>query len=105
MESSRDVEDYLQSMLDLSNPEHRKFVELLLKKLGHSFDSSSPVGKKSMASNQKSSGKTQQQDVNGRQEQMPSKKKTKQVNLFSKEGQMRESVTLPGQHRYSLLSQ
>jgi len=106
MENSRDIEDFCNQLLDLSNPEHRKFVELLLGKLGHSFDHAVVPDKS------KDTGKIRkeklikfvnQPDSIGenvqQQQQQSSKKKVKQVSLFSKEGQARESVTLPGQHR------
>ena len=101
---SRDIEDYLQSMLDLSNPEHRRFVEMLLGRLGHSHAAD---GNKN-----KDSGATKKQNLiqlvqpaadstgNKAPQQQSSKKKVKQINLFSKEGQARENITLPGQHRY-----
>lgn len=92
MESSRDVEDYLQSMLDLSNPEHRRFVEALLNRLGHAYSSKS-IPQKSSNAKLKSSAPSTGNKPSAR-------KKVKQVNLFSKEGQARESITLPGQHRY-----
>jgi len=88
MDSSRDVEDYLQSMLDLSNPEHRQFVEILLNQLGHSHDI-----------------KTQQQtnsspQINKQSVKNPSsKKRVKQVSLFSAEGLAKENIILPGQHK------
>lgn len=89
MESSRDVEDYLQSMLDLSNPEHRQFVEMLLNQLGHTHETGAsqtnyipPANKHSVKN--LSSG---------------SKKRVKQVNLFSSEGRAKENVILPGQHK------
>ncbi len=93
MESSRDVEDYLQSMLDLSNPEHRRFVEVLLNRLGHSIEKKSPT------TIQTGSKKGQQakEDISNKQQ---SKKRVKQINLFSKEGQAKETITLPGQHKY-----
>lgn len=89
MDSSRDVEDYLQSMLDLSNPEHRQFVEILLNQLGHSHDI-----------------KTQQQtnsspQINKQSVKNPSsKKRVKQVSLFSAEGLAKENIILPGQHKW-----
>jgi len=91
MDSSRDVEDYLQSMLDLSNPEHRQFVEILLNQLGHSYDTSINKNGNIPPIKQQANGKTQQKSL--------SKKKTKQINLFSAEGKAKENITLPGQHR------
>ncbi|KAI9556441.1 hypothetical protein GHT06_016229 [Daphnia sinensis] len=95
MENSRDVEDYLQSMLDLSKPEHRKFVEVLLNRLGHSIEKSSGKGqsKTGLAGQQ---GTKPQREVSNTQQP---KKKVKQINLFSKEGQAKEIMTLPGQHK------
>lgn len=100
MENSRDIEDFLQSMLDLSNQEHRKFVEMLLGKLGHAV----------VSGNSKDGGKIRKENLiqfvkqpdsigDTMQKQQSSKKKVKQISLFSKEGQARESVTLPGQHK------
>ncbi len=98
MENSRDVEDYLQSMLDLSNHEHRCFVETLLNRLGHSVKKVSPTSKgQSQIEFKDQKGKIQQDVSNNKQQ---SKKKVKQINLFSQEGQARESITLPGQHKY-----
>ena len=96
MENSRDVEDYLQSMLDLSNQEHRKFVETLLNRLGHSFDKS-PAGKVQSRTELKGKESKTQQDEGNKQQ---GKKRVKQINLFSKEGQAKDSILLPGQHRY-----
>ena len=99
MENSRDVEDYLQSMLDVSNPEHRRFVEGLLSRLGHSAPEGTAVSKgKKDANLQKSQSIKSQADMPTNQQS--SKKRVKQINLFSKEGQAKESITLPGQHRY-----
>ena len=95
MDSSRDVEDYLQSMLDLSNPEHRQFVEILLNQLGHSYDTSINKNGNIPPIKQQANGKTQQKSL--------SKKKTKQINLFSAEGKAKENITLPGQHRWVIL--
>lgn len=96
MENSRDVEDYLQSMLDLSKPEHRRFVEVLLNRLGHSIEKSTGKGqnKTGLAGQQ---GTKPQQEVSNTQQP---KKRVKQINLFSKEGQAKEIMTLPGQHKY-----
>ena len=104
MESSRDIEDYLQSMLDLSNPEHQAFVESLLRKLGHSIVDDRSPGKKNKASSAlpviQFIGEMKEKPESSKVPAQNSKnKKVKQVNLFSKEGQAREAVTLPGQHR------
>lgn len=100
MENSRDVEDYLQSMLDLSNPEHRRFVEALLSRLGHVNEKSS-LGKGQVQQIPSGNQAKNQQQVESKQ---PSKKKVKQINLFSKEGQAKETITLPGQHKYISLN-
>ncbi len=103
MESSRDIEDYLQSMLDLSNPDHQAFVESLLRKLGHSIvDDRSPAKKKASSALPviQFIGEMKEKPESSKAPVQNSKnKKVKQVNLFSKEGQAREAVTLPGQHR------
>lgn len=97
MENSRDVEDYLQSMLDLSNPEHRRFVEALLSRLGHSIEKTSPPAKSPTLQGSTNIQGKSQQELNNKQQ---SKKRVKQINIFSKEGQAKESITLPGQHKY-----
>jgi hypothetical protein len=94
MESSRDVEDYLQSMLDLSNPEHRRFVEVLLNRLGYSIEKKSPT---TTQTGSKKGQQVSKEDISNKQQ---SKKRVKQINLFSKEGQAKETITLPGQHKY-----
>ncbi|EFX82942.1 hypothetical protein DAPPUDRAFT_315992 [Daphnia pulex] len=93
MESSRDVEDYLQSMLDLSNPEHRRFVEVLLNRLGYSIEKKSPT---TIQTGSKKGQQVGKEDISDKQQ---SKKRVKQINLFSKEGQAKETITLPGQHK------
>ena len=94
MDNSRDVEDYLQSMLDLSNPEHRRFVEVLLNRLGHSIEKKAPK-----TAQTGSKGQQSKEEISNKQQQ--SKKRVKQINLFSKEGQAKETITLPGQHKYT----
>jgi len=89
MESSRDVEDYLQSMLDLSNPEHRQFVEILLNQLGHSYGQEA----------QQTKPTSQSKNPSSQNPSASSKKRAKQVNLFSAEGKAKENVVLPGQHK------
>lgn len=99
MENSRDIEDYLQSMLDVSNPEHRRFVEGLLTRLGHAVvpvEKSTAVQKNNDIVFKGQPTKPQKDLPNNQQH---SKKRVKQINLFSKEGQAKESITLPGQHR------
>ena len=100
MENSRDIEDYLQSMLDLSNPQHMRFVEDLLQKLGHSHSHSKPAPVKniSMTMAKESSGTISKPAPATKQGQ---KGKAKQINLFSAEGKALENITLPGQHRLS----
>ena len=101
MENSRDVEDYLQSMLDLSNPEHRRFVETLLNRLGHAVEKvSPPLKSKAQMGFTGQQEKTQEGVSNNKQQP---KKKVKQINLFSKEGQAKETIILPGQHKYNFL--
>jgi hypothetical protein len=95
MDSSRDIEEYLQSMLDLTNPDHLKFVEDLLHRLGHSQGTALALKSKSQtATNLSMKGASQQQP----QMTKSSKGKVKQINLFSAEGKARENITLPGQH-------
>ena len=95
MDSSRDIEEYLQSMLDLTSPDHLKFVEDLLHRLGHSQGSALVLQSKSQtATNISGKGANQQQP----QMTKSSKTKIKQINLFSAEGKARENITLPGQH-------
>jgi hypothetical protein len=95
MENSRDVEDYLQSMLDLSNPEHRRFVEVLLNRLGHSIEKKAPK-----TTQTGSKGQQGKEEISNKQQQSK-KRVNKQINLFSKEGQAKETITLPGQHKYT----
>lgn len=106
MESSRDVEDYLQSMLDLSNSDHRSFVQLLLKRLDHSNDTSSPAkkGPSVTTASKVVATRSTQQESSSKATTVSAKKKPKQINLFSKEGKERETVTLPGRHKYVTVS-
>lgn len=112
MENSRDIEDYLQSMLDLSNPEHRQFVEILLNQLGHSFandsqDTTLHVKRETNTATKAGASVKGKQQAHGNPNSKPNsketekktKKKPKQVNLFSAEGKAKESITLPGQHK------
>jgi hypothetical protein len=83
-------------MLDLSNPEHRRFVEVLLNRLGHSNENKAPTTTQTGSKGQRS-----KEEISNQQQ---SKKRVKQINLFSKEGQAKETITLPGQHKYCTYS-
>ena len=105
MECSRDVEDYLQSMLDMSDRDHLRFMEDLLHRLGHSPSRTVKAAKSSgFPSKQPAAGNVPAAAGKTRppQQQAPpsraSKAKAKQVNLFSAEGKARQNVILPGQH-------
>ena len=97
MENSRDVEDYLQSMLDLSNAEHRLFVENLLSRMGytHGEPKDRHAKKKSAVDNEHEKGTSTTKG---------SKKKVKQVNLFSTEGRLKDNIVIPGQHWYFFIN-
>ncbi|XP_067003782.2 activating signal cointegrator 1 [Anabrus simplex] len=120
IENSRDLEDYLKTLLDFSNPQHSQFFQELLQKRQEYLGTTSEFQayKKSEVeesyilpkqNEKKRKGKGQVQapaqaniDIISVQkenkEPQEKKKKSKFVNLYSQEGQMKDVVLLKGRH-------
>ncbi|XP_059059608.1 activating signal cointegrator 1 [Achroia grisella] len=102
IENEVDLNDYMKTLLDFDNPQHRNFFLELSKKIFSSKGSSIPKQNKKKTSK----GKQQQQEVISPEvqpaqnsEESKSKKKTKFVNLYSQEGKNAQVVLLKGRHR------
>nr|CAD7603333.1 unnamed protein product [Timema genevievae] len=116
IENARDLEDYLKTLLDFNNPNHRRFLTELIRRrqtvLGKG-DSNVQGYKKPVLEQDYFSSKQTEKKKKGCQnveesplppakdsgkEQQAQKKKHKFVNLYSQEGQAKDVVLLKGQN-------
>ncbi|XP_033226692.1 activating signal cointegrator 1 isoform X2 [Belonocnema kinseyi] len=111
IENERDLDEYLNTLLDYDNSKHRQFISQLKKKQASSKDL---IGYKKSSANKDSSqfksiqkpsekkkGKTKVKEAPTEtpKPEKIEKKKAKYVNLYSQEGRDRETVLLKGRHR------
>lgn len=92
IENNRDAEDYLATLLDFSNPEHKLFLIDLISKRNEVKKPNLKLKQNQGNVKKGSSIKTSSEDSTG------AKKKTKFVNLYSPEGQSRDVILLKGRH-------
>ncbi|CAG9563779.1 unnamed protein product [Danaus chrysippus] len=101
IEKESDLNDYLRTLLDFDNSQHKNFyLELIKKKFSNRAGNQSKQQKKKISKN-----KQQQEFVSTDIPKEPvteienkSKKKTKYVNLYSQEGKNAQVVFLKGRH-------
>ncbi|XP_054278390.1 activating signal cointegrator 1-like [Macrosteles quadrilineatus] len=121
--NARDLEDYMKTLLDYDNPQHKKFLQTLL----HKRKESSPFShlvygykkneveedyiapkmeKKKKEKNKSQNNAKSQNNMKPPPEPLPvaetskdKSKKKKYVNLYSQEGQTRDVVMLKGRHK------
>lgn len=127
METAQDLEDYCRSLLNFDNPQHKQFYDDLLRRLkGNMNDSTGdqPLGykkpqneeiyfvgntdKKSSKSRKSTGNQNSQPAVKDEAKEEPElqneggqgaiKKRPKFVNLYSQEGQNKDTVLLKGRH-------
>ncbi|XP_043278932.1 activating signal cointegrator 1 [Venturia canescens] len=108
LENEQDLEKYLETLLDNSNPKHQRFVVELKKRRAANapiscrnskFDENN--GKAAQKQNDKKKGKSKDKEGTALQE-MPKqfeKKKTHFVNLYTPEGKDAQTVLLKGRHK------
>ncbi|XP_076645075.1 activating signal cointegrator 1 isoform X2 [Halictus rubicundus] len=109
MENERDLDEYLTSLLDCSNPRHRQFItdlkkqQALYKDRGYkkannvNDESTKQSGKKKGKVKSKEKRENKQFQENVKIEKVE-KKKVKYVNLYSQDGKV-ETVLLKGRHK------
>ncbi|XP_026763213.2 activating signal cointegrator 1 [Galleria mellonella] len=101
IENETDLNEYMKTLLDFDNTQHKKFFLELAKKKFVPRGSSIPKQNKKKISK----GKQQQESVPveipsaQKEEEAKSKKKTKFVNLYSQEGRNAQVILLKGRHR------
>ncbi|CAG9795540.1 unnamed protein product [Diatraea saccharalis] len=104
IENEDDLKEYLKTLLDFDNPQHKNFVSELSKRKFPSRGNSIPKQKKKISKNKQQ----KQQDFVSVEEppaqtqnvdpEAKSKKKTKYVNLYSQEGKNAQVILLKGRH-------
>ncbi|XP_069682048.1 activating signal cointegrator 1 [Periplaneta americana] len=113
IENARDLEDYLKTLLNFSNAQHRQFyMELLQKRqVGVSGLAQDVQGYKKSEmeeiyipptqTEKKKKSKGQPEDVAPKEnvKEFQGKKKSKFVNIYSSDGQARDVILLKGRHR------
>ncbi|XP_072942428.1 activating signal cointegrator 1 [Epargyreus clarus] len=100
IENERDLNEYMKTLLDFDNPQHKNFfLELSKRKFPNKGNSLPKQQKKKIAKS-----KPQQDFVSSEvkpissNEDVKPKKKTKYVNLYSQEGKNAQVVLLKGRH-------
>lgn len=109
MENARDVHEYLQSLLDLTNPKHRQFLEDVKKRVKIGKDqigykkANDTINNTKRKQNEKKKNKGKGKEdketklVQETPQEKSEKKKTKFVNLYSQEG--KPEILLKGRHK------
>ncbi|XP_046970213.1 activating signal cointegrator 1 [Vanessa cardui] len=102
IENEKDLNEYLKTLLDFENSQHKNFyLELIKKKFPSKGGTQTRQQKKKIAKNKQQQDfvstdtNTQSQVV---ETDVKSKKKTKYVNLYSQEGKNAQVVLLKGRH-------
>ncbi|XP_039277633.1 activating signal cointegrator 1 isoform X2 [Nilaparvata lugens] len=112
IENSRDLEDYLKTLLDFKNEKHKKFFhELVRRKQKSNSSQSDTQGTKKLddmkeylptksSEKKKKSTKNEESPKEIKENSEPSsgsgKKKSKYVNIYSPEGQKKDTILLKG---------
>ncbi|XP_075215952.1 activating signal cointegrator 1 isoform X2 [Lycorma delicatula] len=117
IENDRDLEDYLKTLLDFTNIQHRNFLQELLQRRqrvtvqqdvqGYKKNDVSEVYfPQKNADKKKKGGKSEDKEGNngdiketGDTSSFHGKKKTKYVNLYSQEGLKKDIILLKGRHK------
>ncbi|CAH0696044.1 unnamed protein product [Spodoptera exigua] len=103
IESENDLNEYMKTLLDFDNSQHKGFFLELCKKKFPSRASSQPKQQKKKISKNKQQDFISAPPVQEIKEPVEtdgkSKKKTKYVNLYSQEGKNAQVVLLKGRHR------
>ncbi|KAJ2948373.1 hypothetical protein O0L34_g7610 [Tuta absoluta] len=102
-----DFNDYMKTLLDFDNPQHRSFFMELVKKKFPPRGGAVPKQKKKISKSKQSQPDFVSVEVAEKPAEKPEheekegkvKKKAKFVNLYSKEGQNAQVVMLKGRHR------
>ncbi|KAH0547050.1 activating signal cointegrator 1 [Cotesia glomerata] len=102
--NERDLDDYLKTLLDFSNPKHRNFVLELKRKKGaenlltgyKKVDDNSNFSQKI---NEKKKNKSKEKEKEENPPEKPGKKKSKFVNIFSDDGKDKFTVMLKNRHK------
>ncbi|XP_061384314.1 activating signal cointegrator 1 [Danaus plexippus] len=101
IEKESDLNDYLRTLLNFDNSQHKNFyLELIKKKFSNRGGNQSKQQKKKISKNKQQqefvSTDTPKENIN--ETENKSKKKTKYVNLYSQEGKNAQVVFLKGRH-------
>uniref|UniRef100_A0A2H1VUL3 SFRICE_003987 n=1 Tax=Spodoptera frugiperda TaxID=7108 RepID=A0A2H1VUL3_SPOFR len=102
IESENDLNEYMKTLLDFDNSQHKGFFLELCKKKFPSRAASQPKQKKKISKNKQQdfiSAPPVQEIKEPADTDSKSKKKTKYVNLYSQEGKNAQVVLLKGRHR------
>lgn len=94
IENERDIDDYLKTLLDLSDPRHKKFLENF-KLIRHCNDDKKFHKKNDEFKENEKPGKKKESEPDSATKH---KKKTKFVNIFSPEGERKDIIFLKGRH-------
>ncbi|XP_077300872.1 activating signal cointegrator 1 [Arctopsyche grandis] len=104
IDNGRDLEEYLKTLLDFENSQHRNFVSELLQRKGikqqnqNNENNTGKSKKKFKALSLGSDVPVEKNEKSKPEDPSAGKKKPKFVNLYSQEGQNREIVLLKGRH-------
>lgn len=99
IENKRDVEDYLATLLDFNNPDHKLFLIDFLNKRSEVNKPNAKLKQNKVTSKNQQTLPSKSASVV--EESSGAKKKTKYINLYSAEGQSKDVILLKG--KFSLI--